>query len=1074
MSNVGVIIIAAALVLNGADLSAQQTSVPRIDLMPNRPSPYLMRNWKEVARGYDSLVFNFNLTGAYLPLVWLNTSPVNYPSHNSFGLHTVVGTNAPGSAEGINCLPAVVSATLAGIDKSNQNGYPWSLMAEEWFNRRASQNVYKNHPVDDTGDDWWYETMPNVFFYQLNSLYPGTGDFNFQFTTVADRWNEALRAMGGNTAPWQVPNMNHRGWYLQTMTPYDNGVRQPEASGAIAWLSYNAYVKTGDARYRIGAEWAMEFLNAQASNPSYELQLPYGTYLAARMNAELGTAYDVDKMVNWCFNVGPLRSWGAMVGTWGGYDCSGLIGEVNGINDYAFSMNTFEQIGALVPLVRYEPRFARAIAKWVLNAANASRLFYPNYLPDNRQDSRQWSSQYDSGSVIAHEALRQFNGSTSPYATGDAISGGWGHTTLTLSSSPPAGILGGIVDTTGVPMTLKLDVLNADYYPAPAYPTYLLYNPYDSAATVSIDAGPGQHDLYDAVSKTFLSTGVTGSTPLLLGQNSAALIVIAPAGGAVAYDLERMLIDGVVVDFHSGHPVANYPPRIKALEADKSTLLRSDTARFYCTASDRNGDTLTFVWRSSRGSVLGAGSSVRWVAPNSIGSDTVRRTILDGHGGEDSARVILRGAAFIAHPPLISKMAADPRKIDLGSGTQLACSASDPDSDSLTYTWASNQGSVAGSGPTVSWTAPSVAGNYFIYCTVDDGRGGEALDSIGIEVRDFSLVQNGNMLAYFPLSGNAIDSSGFNNNGTAHNITFAADRNGAAGRAASFNGTTGYIDVPNSSSLNFQQAISVNFWMNIGAFFTREQYPLSHGNWQNRWKLSITNNHVRWTVKTSAGIKDLDSETELTTGTWYNVTGLYDGSDFEVYLNGKLDAFSSWSGPILTTTIDLTMGQDLPTEQTYNFQGVLDEIRIYDHPLTVNQIQGLASGLSSAGQDPVVPNGFMLSQNYPNPFNPVTRIDYSVPAAAGRANKKFQAGRVVLADYDLLGREIALLVNQDKSPGTYSVSWDAGNQPGGVYFYRLTTPGSQTTRKLLLIRWRQASACGLFSLPRSAWERTEA
>jgi hypothetical protein len=58
----------------------------------------------------------------------------------------------------------------------------------------------------------------------------------------------------------------------------------------------------------------------------------------------------------------------------------------------------------------------------------------------------------------------------------------------------------------------------------------------------------------------------------------------------------------------------------------------------------------------------------------------------------------------------------------------------------------------------------------------------------------------------------------------------------------------------------------------------------------------------------------------------------------------------------------------------------------------------------------------------------------------------------VLTVYDLLGREIALLVNQDKSPGTYSVSWDAGNQPGGVYFYRLTTPGSQTTRKLLLIR----------------------
>jgi hypothetical protein len=1011
-----------------------------------------MRNWKEVARGYDSLVFNFNLTGTYLPLVWLNTNPVNYPSHNSFGLHTVVGTSVPGSAEGINCLPAVVSATLAGLDKSNQNGFNWALMAEEWFNKRPSQNVYKNHPVDDTGDDWWYETMPNVFFYELNSLYPGTGDFNHQFTTVSDRWTQSLVAMGGSTTPWRVPYMNHRGWYLQTMTPYDNSVHEPEAAGAIGWLLYDAYVKTGEPRYRIGAEWAMEFLNAQSSNPSYELQLSYGTYLAARMNAELGTTYDVEKMVNWCFNVGPLRSWGAMVGTWGGYDCSGLIGEVNGSNDYAFSMNTFEQIGALVPLVRYEPRFARAISKWVLNAANASRLFYPNYLPDNHQDSRGWSSQYDSASVIAHEALRQFNGGTSPYGTGDAISGGWGQTTLTLYSSSHAGILGGIIDTTAVPMILKLDVLKTDYYHAPAYPTYLLFNPYDSAMTTGIDAGSGLHDFYDAVSKSFVATGSTGQTPVTIAQNSAALIVIAPAGGTVTYDLERMLINGIVVDFHSGHPVANYPPRIKALSADRSTVLRADTARIYCTATDRDGDTLIFTWQPSRGIILGNGSSVRWAAPDSVGTDTVKCTIQDGHGGQDSARVILGVAAFINHPPVISRMAADPRKMDLGSASQLTCFAGDPDSDTLTYNWASNQGAVTGSGSAASWTAPPLAGNYVVYCTVNDGRGGEALDSIGLEVRDFSQVQNGNMVAYYPFSGNALDSSGFNNNGTTHSLGFVADRNGAAGSAASFNGTSGYIEVPNSASLDFQQAITVNFWMKIGAFFPREQYPISHGNWQNRWKFSITNNHLRWTVKTTAGIKDLDSETELTTGTWYNVTGLYDGSDMEVYLDGNLDAFVSWSGPILTTAINLTIGQDLPTEQTYNFQGVLDQVRIYDHPLTVNQIQGLASWTTSVARDPAMPGGFMLSQNYPNPFNPVTRIDYSIPALQQLSNRYTARVRVILGVYDLLGREVALLVNQEKSPGTYSVTWDAGGRPGGVYFYRLTAPGVHLTQKLLLIR----------------------
>jgi hypothetical protein len=401
----------SALFFCGASLAvSQQVSIPRIDLMPNSPSPYFMRDWRSVARGYDSLVFDFNRTGTYLPLVWLNTNTQNYPLHDGFGLHTVVGTTAPASAEAINCIPAVVGASLAGIDMSNHQGRNWALMAEEWFNNRPEQNVYKNHPVDNTGDDWWYETMPNVFFYQLNDLYPGTGSFDYQFTKIADRWLEASRAMGASLTPWNIPNMDHRGWYLQTMTPYDNGVHEPEAAGAIGWLLYNAWVRTGNVNYRAGAEGAMEFLNGLSGNPSYELQLSYGTYIAARMNAELGTNYDVNKMLNWCFNVGPLRSWGAITGKWWSYDCAGLIGEVNGINDYAFAMNTFEQIGALVPMVRYDDRFARAIGKWVLNAANASRLFYVGFLPDGNQDSEQWGRQYDSSSVIAHEAMRQFNG----------------------------------------------------------------------------------------------------------------------------------------------------------------------------------------------------------------------------------------------------------------------------------------------------------------------------------------------------------------------------------------------------------------------------------------------------------------------------------------------------------------------------------------------------------------------------------------------------------------------------------------------------------------------------------------
>ena len=482
-----------------AEISAQQVSIGRIDLMPNTPSPYLMRDWKKVARGYDSLVFNSALTGQYLPLSKTYMASVNYPGQTSFGLQSYVGSSL-GHGEGINCMPAVVGASLAGIDKSDQNGMNWVLMCREWFNKANGQNVYLNSASSSTGDDWWYETMPNVFFYQLYSLYPSTPEFADQCITVADRWLAAINAMGGSTTPWSLANVHHRAFDLTSMVPNDNGVVEPEAAGAIAWILYQAYVRTGDQRYRIGAEIAMESLLIYTTNPSYELQLPYGVYVAARMNAEIGTAYDITKILEWCFpnGDGTLRQWGVTVGNWGGYDCSGLIGEINHSNDYPFFMNTVEQAGALVPLVRYDDRYARAIGKWMLNAANASRLFYTNFLPDDHQDSEGWGHQFDPNSTIAHEAMHQFNptnGTISPYATGDAIGGGWAPTNYALYGASHVGIFAGLIDTTNVSMILRLDLLKTDYVHSAAYPTYLYFNPYGSDTSIVLDVGGGTHDL---------------------------------------------------------------------------------------------------------------------------------------------------------------------------------------------------------------------------------------------------------------------------------------------------------------------------------------------------------------------------------------------------------------------------------------------------------------------------------------------------------------------------------------------------------------------------------------------------
>ncbi len=89
-----------------------------------------------------------------------------------------------------------------------------------------------------------------------------------------------------------------------------------------------------------------------------------------------------------------------------------------------------------------------------------------------------------------------------------------------------------------------------------------------------------------------------------------------------------------------------------------------------------------------------------------------------------------------------------------------------------------------------------------------------------------------------------------------------------------------------------------------------------------------------------------------------------------------------------------------------------------------------------------LPNNYELSQNYPNPFNPSTKIRFDLP----------QSGLVTLKVYDILGKEVATLVNEDKSAGYYEVNFNASNFASGVYFYRITAGKFTAIKKLLLIK----------------------
>jgi hypothetical protein len=121
-------------------------------------------------------------------------------------------------------------------------------------------------------------------------------------------------------------------------------------------------------------------------------------------------------------------------------------------------------------------------------------------------------------------------------------------------------------------------------------------------------------------------------------------------------------------------------------------------------------------------------------------------------------------------------------------------------------------------------------------------------------------------------------------------------------------------------------------------------------------------------------------------------------------------------------------------------------VLIYDFQGAI--IDGVQYGtITGVVESPSAPMRAQLSQNYPNPFNPSTTIAYAVGSLSG-----LSGAEVVLKVYDLLGREVATLVNGKQEPGRHTVVWDATGQPSGVYFYRLRAGNFVETRNLLLLR----------------------
>ncbi len=294
---------------------------------------------------------------------------------------------------------------------------------------------------------------------------------------------------------------------------------------------------------------------------------------------------------------------------------------------------------------------------------------------------------------------------------------------------------------------------------------------------------------------------------------------------------------------------------------------------------------------------------------------------------------------------------------------------------------------------------------------------------------------------YDEVSGNLVqDASPNRNDGIAWGTTVVP---GIRGNARAFSGLNSYVLVQSPAALNFDssQSFTVEAWFkttqqDTGEIIRRGLAPVPG------FAFRILNGRVQGII----GNRDdsrypntllrITSARSFNDGQWHRATLVRDCSmrKLFLYVDGERAA-EPLNDPIgfhLWNARPLTMGCWENFVQPTFFRGALDEVKIVrraQHPTEV-------------GPGSPLPVEFALHQNFPNPFNASTTIPFDVPAASF----------VTIRVWDLLGREVSVLVNGIKEAGRHETRWNAQGVSSGVYLYRMQAVGLAQTRKLVLTK----------------------
>jgi len=304
------------------------------------------------------------------------------------------------------------------------------------------------------------------------------------------------------------------------------------------------------------------------------------------------------------------------------------------------------------------------------------------------------------------------------------------------------------------------------------------------------------------------------------------------------------------------------------------------------------------------------------------------------------------------------------------------------------------------------------------------------------------------LIAFYPFTGNAADSSGNVHNGTVNGATLTTDRFGHANSAYSFNGTSNYISIPTTNLIGLNK-YTYCLWMKPTTTPTNGggmAYSIgdnSSGVCQGLTYQPATTIFAGSYNVGSSPTQSYSKSAAMNPNQWIFVVVTRDSSSINMYVNSSLIAYTSNANTNNETAnygsiTNANIGGRCNLDGNYFFTGAIDDVRLYNRVLSECEINALYMGNTSTNIKDEPINSSSISV-FPNPTNGYATLNFNLN----------QKSNVIVKIFNMQG-QIVYMETQNQNSGEYLTSIDFSKQAKGIYLLQFTTDNYSTTRKIIV------------------------